>query len=120
MYQASVTRQDTGKVERYIGLSSGPFKSRYSVHKGNIRNRNEKGTKLSTYIWGLKNQNIQYELKWKYLAKAKSYTPSSGKCNLCNKEIYFILYKPQESTLNNRNEVFNSCPHRRKFKLHQN
>ena len=120
IYQAEVKRLDTNKIEKYVGLSSGPFKPRYRVHKGNIRNANEKGTKLSSHIWDLKGQNVEYELKWKYIAKAASYTPSSGTCNLCIKEIYFILYKKEESTLNSRSELFNPCPHRRKFKLNRN
>ena len=120
IYQATVTREDSGHSESYVGLSGGPFKSRYRVHKGNIRNRDEKGTKLSKYIWELKNQNIGYELKWKYLAKSSSYNPSSGKCNLCIKEIYFIMFKKENCTLNSRSEFFNPCPHRRKFKLGRN
>ena len=54
IYQAAVTRQDNGQTEKYVGLSGGPFKSRYRVHMGNIRNRDEKGTKLSKYVWKLK------------------------------------------------------------------
>ena len=111
---------DTSKVEKYVGLSGGPFKPRYRVHKGNIRNEHEKGTKLSSYIWELKAKNVEFELKWKYIAKAAAYTPSSGTCYLCIKEIYYILYKKEESTLNSRSEIFNPCPHRRKFKLSRN
>ena len=54
------------------------------MHKGNIRNKDEKGTKLSSYIWELKAKNIDFELKWKYIAKAAAYTPSSGTCYLKN------------------------------------
>merc|ERR1711954_553467 len=120
IYQATVRRVDNGHTENYIGLSGGPFKERFRVHKGNIRNRNEDGTKLSNYIWDLKRQNLEYELKWKYIAKASSYKPSAGKCNLCIKEVFFIMFKPQEATLNSRSEFFNPCPHRRKFKLVKN
>ena len=120
IYQATVRRVDNGHTENYIGLSGGPFKERYRVHKGNIRNRNEDGTKLSNYIWDLKSQNLEYELKWKYIAKASSYKPSAGKCNLCIKEVFFIMFKPQEATLDSRSEFFNPCPHRRKFKLVKN
>ena len=120
IYQATVTRQDNGHIEKYVGLSGGPFKLRYRVHKGNIRNRDEKGTKLSKYVWDLKRQDVSYELKWKFIAKAPSYTPSSGHCHLCIKEIFYIIYKKEESTLNSRNEVFNTCPHKRKYKLCKN
>ena len=120
IYQAKVKREDTGETKTYVGLTGGPFKIRYRVHKGNFNNRNQKGTKLSKYIWTLKDNRVNYELKWKYIAKARAYTPASGTCNLCIKEIFFILYKKEESSLNERNEIFNPCPHRRKYKLCQN
>ena len=120
IYQAEVKRLDNDQIEKYVGLSGGPFKARYRVHKGNIRNANQNGTNLSTFIWELKRENVEYELKWKFIAKAPSYTPSSGKCSLCTKEMYFIIYKEKETTLNNRTELFNPCPHRRKFKLCKN
>ena len=117
IYQASVKRLDNGDCQKYIGLTGGPFKIRYRVHKGNINNKKQKGTKLSKYVWELKNNGIHYELKWKYIAKAKPYSPASGTCNLCTKEIFYILYRKEESSLNERNEILNSCPHRRKYKL---
>ena len=120
IYQASVKRLDTQHIETYVGLSGPPFKLRYRVHKGNIRNSNESGTKLSKYVWTLKRENINFEIKWKFIAKASSYTPASQKCNLCNKEVYFILYKGPQATLNSRTELFNPCPHKRKFKLSRN
>ena len=120
IYQATVTRTDNGQYEKYVGLSGGPFKSRYRVHKGNMRNRHEGGTKLSKYVWSLKDDNINFEIKWKYIAKANAYTPAAGRCNLCIKEIYIILFKKEESSLNERTDIFNPCLHRRKFKLYKN
>ena len=72
IYQATVTREDNGHIEKYVGLSGVPFKARYRVHKGNIRNANQNGTNLSTYIWELKRENVEYELKWKFIAKASA------------------------------------------------
>ena len=120
IYQATVTREDNGESKTYVGLSGGPFKVRYRVHKGNLRNRGESGTKLSKYMWQLKDQGGHYELKWKYIAKTQSYTPSLGTCPLCTKELYFIMFRKEISSLNERNEIFNPCPHRRKFKLYKN
>ena len=43
-------------------------------------------------------------MKWKIISKAKSYRPPNKKFNLCIREKYFIICKPNMATLNNRNE----------------
>ena len=39
------------------------------------------------------------------------------RCNLCLVEKYFIILKPDLSSLNKRNELLSSCRHRRKYLL---
>ena len=39
IYQATVTREDNGEKKTYVGLSGGPFKARYRLHKGNMKGK---------------------------------------------------------------------------------
>ena len=81
----------------------------------NERYRN--ATELSKHVWNLKDQNIQYNIKWRKIKQARSYSNVTKKCNLCLWEKYFILCKPEMSSLNNRNELVSCCRHSRKFLL---
>ena len=118
IYQASVIRQDNGEKETYVGLTSTSFKSRWSNHKTSFNLESHKNeTKLSIYIWDLKQKGINYELNWQILAKSKSYSPASRKCWLCLKEKFYILFGGEKSTLNKRHEFFTPCIHKQKFKL---
>ena len=118
IYQATVVRQDNGKDETYIGLTDNSFKTRFNGHTCSFRNESKRSaTTLSQYIWTLKDQNVPYSLKWKIVAKAKSYSTSNKTCNLCLKEKFYIICKPDMATLNNRNELAADCRHRRKFLL---
>ena len=67
-------------------------------------------------IWNLKDQNIKYDIKWRIVKQARSYSVTK-RCNLCLWEEFFILCKPEMSTLNSRNELSSSCRHARKFLL---
>ena len=117
MYQATVTYQG-GENEKYVGLTARKFKARYQEHLTNFENRNPKNsTSLSKKNWYLRDRNINFELKWKILQNAKPYQAGSRMCQLCLSEIYFILFQPQEATLNDRSEVMGKCRHSNKFKL---
>ena len=118
IYQATVTRPDTGKDETYIGLTENTFKSRYSGHMSSFRNDNRRhATTLSKCIWLLKDKNVPYSIKWKIISKAKPYSTSRKLCNLCIEEKYFIINKPSMSSLNKRNELVSACRHRKKHLL---
>ena len=45
------------------------------------------------------------------------YSNVNKKCNLCLWEKYFIICKPEMSTLNRRNEMTSTCRHSKKFLL---
>ena len=72
---------------------------------------------LSKHLWQLKEQEKDFAISWKILAKAKSYSNLTKRCNLCNTEKFYILYKPDMTTLNKRNELVSTCRHKRKFLL---
>ena len=121
VYQASVTRQDNLAVESYIGLCQTTFKVRFTSHKSSFKNSNKRhDTTLSDYIWQLKDMNIPFLISWKIITKSTPYTPRTRLCNLCTAEKYYIICKPEISTLNSRNELSSTCRHKRKFLFSQN
>ena len=110
IYTCKVTRLDDNTFQTYTGLTDNTFKKRLYGHNSDFRKRKHRNkTMLSKYIWFLKDNNVQYELNWSILGKAKSFNPVTGVCRLCLLEKYYIMYNPKDATLNSRDEVFNSC-----------
>ena len=56
-------------------------------------------------------------IKWRKVKQARSYSNVSKRCNLCLWEKYFIICKPEMSTLNKRSELISTCRHSKKFLL---
>ena len=113
VYQASVEEKPSGKIETYTGLTGRPFKKRWQEHKRDfVKPQNRTKSKLSGYIWDLKDNGLDFEITWKILEKAQTFNPVNKKCMLCLKEKYFIMYRTEGSTLNKRSEIFNTCRHR--------
>ena len=120
IYQATVTEEDTQKTETYIGMTETPFKTRYANHKQSFNHEKYRHqTELSKHVWRLKEKNTKYKITWKVIQKAKSYSPSSKKCNLCTTEKFYILCKPTMATLNTRIELISNCRHRKKHLLNE-
>ena len=123
VYVAKVLRLDNFHEETYTGVHEGPFKTRLYGHNFDIRHKNKKGkkgTKLSNYIWKLKDNQphpIPYELEWDILGKEKPYNQVTGVCRLCLFEAYFLMFDKTNCTLNSRSEYFSACPHKRKYLL---
>ena len=63
VYKATVT---SGEVKRvYYGSCEGTFKERFGNHKKSFKHEEYKEeTKLSQYVWELRNSNQQYEIAW--------------------------------------------------------
>ena len=92
IYQAEVTTPSSR--ETYIGLCDTTFKLRYRNHVCSFKNERYKhATELSKYIWSLKDKSISYNIKWRKVKQARSYSNVSKKCNLCLWEKYFIICK---------------------------
>ena len=105
------------KKRTYIGLRSLEFKKRVSLHKTDFAYKKYKeSTKLSNYIWNLKENNIKYELKWEILKKTKQIRNGDIMCRLCTQEIRSIL-KNHDAPLNSRNEMMGKCRHKKQFLL---
>ena len=69
------------------------------------------------YIWELKKQNSDFEIKWGILKHASSFNPITGKCLLCLSEKHLILFNPDGATLNQRKEFYSHCPHKESMTL---
>ena len=118
VYQATVTREDNNEIQTYVGLTAGRFKTRFNNHRSSFKDTNKKhATELSKYIWSLKESNVQYPIKWKILRKCKAYSNKTKRCNLCLHEKFLIIYHPELSSLNRRNELITTCRHRKIFLL---
>ena len=70
-------------------------------------------TKLSEYIWELKQKHETYKIKWSILNKGKMYVPGSKQCNLCDQEKYHIIMNPQMASLNKQDELLKICIHKK-------
>ena len=105
IYQATVTTETS--TDTYIGLATN-FKERYRNHKTSFKlSKNRNSTELSKHIWKLKDENKNFDIKWKIIKKCKPYDNVNKKCNLCLSEKFIIICKNHLCTLNKRNELAN-------------
>ena len=78
----------------YIHINNGikgTFKQRYANHCRDFEYRKyEKSTKLSKYIWKLKNEGKSLMIKWSILKHIDS-IPRANYCKLCLTEKLFII-----------------------------
>ena len=110
VYQATVTRNNNNTSETYIGLTETDFITRHRNHTASFRHvKHKNSTELSKHIWTLKNDNIDYSFSWCVLSSSSPHNSSSKRCNLCLKEKFLIIYQPDLSSLNKRNEIVSSC-----------
>ena len=116
VYQATIKRWDT--LDTYIGLTATTFKARWRNHTSNFKTRNPKNsTTLSKFIWNLQDQKIDFTLSWKIVSCAKPFNHVTGVCNLCIREKFFIIFKPEMATLNDRSEIAGPCLHKQSVLL---
>ena len=121
IYQATVKRNDNNTSETYIGLTDNAFKTRYRNHTASFRHtKHRNSTELCKHVWSLKDSNIDYSISWSIISSSSSYNSSSKRCNLCLKEKFLIICRPNLSSLNKRNELVSFCRHRNKALLRNN
>ena len=112
VYQATITRDDQ-KIDTYIGLTATTFKERWRNHRSNFKTRNPKNsTSLSKYVLQLQDQNVGFNIGWKIVSSATPFNHVTNECKLCVREKYFIIFKPEMATLNDRNEIAGPCLHK--------
>ena len=116
VYQAEVEAEN--KTMIYYG-STEKFKKRYSSHKSDIygETRPVNHTTLSSYIWKLKDENVPWTIKWSIKSKGHPFSSGGKSCDLCLTEKLIILTANQHSMLNKRDELLETCRHRRKHLL---
>ena len=106
VYQATVEPKQNSKnfkTETYIGLTSNTFKARLANHKSAFKNKNKQSScKLSEHIWKLKDNSIEYDISWKIIYRANTYSTISNTCNLCINEKLYIIYFPEMGSLNSK------------------
>ena len=104
------------KIMYYYG-STEDFKTRYYKHKASFNKRQSQHTTLSSYIWKLKDNNIPYEIKWSIKAKGHTFSSGGRECDLCLTEKLVILTENQNTMLNKRDELLETCRYCRKHML---
>ena len=91
---ARVTTDDTTK--NYIGLTKGTFKQRFMQHKHSFRHRSHmKSTKLSNYIWQLRDSNKGFSIKWTIICRARPHSNMTKTCDLCTTEKLMPNFMPE-------------------------
>ena len=114
VYKAEIeTNNDTNELSTkvYFGISETEFKSRYNNHTMSFRNRtHENDTELSKYIWSLKDENKDFDIKWSILKKSSGYSNIYKSCNLCLLEKLVICnFKEKNRSLNKRLGLLSKC-----------
>ena len=115
IYKAYVKTAD--ETRTYIGLTSNSFKVRWYAHQDSFRKEDRKNsTALSSFIWDLKQNMQEYDIKWDIIKKIKKPKYGTKVCRLCITEVAEIL-KNKDNPLNKRKELMGVCRHRYKFSL---
>ena len=108
---------------KFCGLSNGYEKFLCMCSRTRENNKNKAGpviwytlyagdTMLSTHIWNLKKDNINYNMEWSINRQDQPYSHVTGVCRLCLGEKHEILFNPGQSTLNQRSEFYSHCRHK--------
>ena len=115
---SSIEHQRDGE-RFYIGISVGNWKQRWYNHRHSFSNPKLRyQTALSKYFWGLKDQGLSPQIKWKIIRHSSTVNSFNGSCNLClDEKISIINFKNQKLLLNERNKLIFKSRHRGKFKL---
>ena len=112
-YKAEVTSDDEEKI--YYGSCMGTFKERFGNHKKSFNlEKYREETKLSQYIWNLKDKNKQFEIAWSAVMKCRPYQSTSRRCDLCLSEKLSIVQGDSSKMINKRSEIANKCRHSNK------
>ena len=114
--RAEVTSDNNTKI--HYGASEGEFKTRYNNHTKSFRHKKYcSETELSKHIWSLKDNNINYTLRWAMESLPSPYKCGSKRCDLCLTEKLYIIKAVTRHLLNKRNELISKCRHKNKYLL---
>ena len=117
IYKAVVKTQKDSRF--YIGLSEPEFKKRYKNHTSSFnldRELKRMPTKLATHVRTLKKDKKHFEIDWSVIGRTSELKDGDATCRLCIREATAIVFA-DDDCLNQRNEIANSCRHKKKFLL---
>ena len=119
VYRAEVTSDNNTKISLMI-----TERQRASLKPDTTTTLNPSGikkycseTELSRHIWSLKDNNINYMLRWAIGSFASPYKCGSKRCDLCLTEKLYIIKADTRHLLNKRNELISKCRHKNKYLL---
>ena len=101
----------------YFRISKTDFKSRYNKNTLSFRNQtHENDTELSKYIWSLKDENKDFDIRWSIFKKSSGYSIVSKSCNLCLLEKLVICnFKEKNRLLNKQLDLVSKCRNENKY-----
>ena len=60
-----------------------------------------------------REKGLEVGVEWKILGRAKAFSPSTGRCNLCNLERLMIVKGARkQGLLNTREDFYSNCVHK--------
>ena len=113
IYKATIS--STKETKNYIGSTGNTFKSRWYSHNSSFKTYKDNGTELAKYIWHLKNNNINYDIKVNILHHIGEMKNIHNTCKTCILEKIEIANANKKINLNKRYELFAICPHFQKL-----
>jgi hypothetical protein len=113
VYKAVIKTKEDCETKEYIRMSTAnDFKVRYRNHMKSFKHIiYEYDTKLSKYVWKLKNAGKDYGIKWSILKRAPSYLAGGKYCSLCTEENLCLL-KANKTLIEDRKYSRNAATHR--------
>ena len=101
IYRADVTVSAPAQESKfYIGLTGNSFKQRVASHKTSFSHeRYREQTRLSMFIWELKDKGADFSIKWSIVRRVRAYQPGDRTCQLCLAEKAEILKRSSDPGL---------------------
>ena len=113
VYKAEVATNDginelSTKVN--FSINEKEFTIKYNNHTMSFRNRTHKNdSKLLKFIWSLKDQNKEFDIKWSIFKKSSR----SKSCNLCLlKKLVISKFQIEGEVLNKWLDLSSRCRHK--------
>ena len=120
MYCGKVTVNNEENGPNYIGITENTWKDRNYKHRNSYNDPNKKNdTRLSKYIWDLKDKGVKMDeinFEWSIIDHATPYINGTRKCNLCLTEKFHIITSSLD-LINKKSELISKCRHENKFYL---
>lgn len=117
VYAARITEFPSNKKSVYFGMTKNPLKNRVNAHLRSFEDRSNKGkTKASRHIHDIKGRGGSFDVEWTVERRTECWNGGEA-CSLCRSEKTAILFSQEQNTLNQRKELFSTCPHQKKHKF---